>query len=99
MNSYKIISKFFSSHLDEDHQAEVEEALQCLRRWREFGKQLHIRNCDVESIYAQHMEPARAMGTIVALFLRGVEKPARGANVVQAERIKNEYAVRLSSSW
>ena len=118
MNSYKIISNFFSSHLDEDDQAEVEEALQCLHsRWREVGIQLHIRNYDVENVYAQHMEPARAMGTIVALFLRrnynvakfgpptwkaiveAVEKPSGGANVAQAERINNEYAGRLSSSW
>ena len=118
MNSYKIISKFFSSHLDDDHQAEVEEALQCLHsRRREVGIQLHIWNCDVESVYAQHMEPAWEMGTIVALFLRrnynvakfgpptwkaiveAVEKPAGGTNVAQAERINNEYAGRLSSSW
>ena len=56
----------------------MEEALQCLHsRWREFGIQLHIRNCDVESIYAQHMEPARAMGTIVAFFLRRIYNVAK----------------------
>ena len=70
MNSYKIISNFFSSHLDEDDQAEVEEALQCLHsRWREVATQLHLRNCDLASVSVQHLEPARAMGSIVTLFL------------------------------
>ena len=47
----------------------VEEALHCLQsRWREVGILLHLRNCDVKSMYTQHMEPAWAMGKIIFLF-------------------------------
>ena len=47
----------------------VEEALNCLQsQWREVGILLHLWNCDVESMYAQHIEP-RAIGKIIFLFL------------------------------
>ena len=46
----------------------MEEALQCLHsRWREVGIQLHIRSHHVDSV--SYLEPARAMGSIVTLFL------------------------------
>ena len=48
----------------------MEEALKCLKsRWREVGIQLHQRNSKVKSIYGKHMEPARAMGKIISIFL------------------------------
>ena len=71
----------------------MEEALKCLQsRWREVGIQLHQRNSEVKSIYGKHMEPARAMGKIISIFLscnysvEAVEKPAGGANIAYLEK-------------